>query len=462
VSWAASVTPPLGGHQLLVFLMAITTLLVLARCFGWLAQRMGMPALVGELVTGVVLGPSLLGHLAPQITDWLLPAETEQMHLLDAVGQLGVLLLVGVTGAHLDLRLLRRRTGTAARVSLGGLLVPLCFGIALGVVLPTLMATGGSDRVSFALFVGVAMCVSAIPVIAKTLSDMRLLHRNVGQLILLAGTLDDVVGWFLLSVVSAVAVSGLSAGQVSLSLLYLVGFVVFAALVGRPLVARVMKSAGRSDDSGPSVAAAVIVVLLGAVTTHVLRMEPVFGAFVAGILIGAGTVDKAKLAPLRSIVMSVLAPIFLASAGLRMDLTALAEPTVALAALAVLAIAIAGKFAGAYVGARLSRMSRWEGVAIGAGMNARGVVEVIVAMTGLRLGVLNSAMYTVFVLVAIVTSLMAPPMLRRAMARVEHSDEEQLREMEHEAWMGNAGEKQAGGTSRKAGAGVDHTGEAGG
>lgn len=436
MSLAASVAPPLGGHKLLVFLLAVATLLVLARCFGWLAQRLGMPALVGELVTGVVLGPSILGHLAPGITDWLLPNETEQMHLLDAVGQIGVLLLVGVTGAHLDLRLLRRRGGTAARVSLGGLLIPLAFGLAFGAFLPTVMETGDSDRVSFALFVGVAMCVSAIPVIAKTLTDMRLLHRNVGQLILLAGTLDDVVGWFLLSVVSAVAISGLSAGQVSLSLVYLVGFVVLAVLVGRPLVARVMKAADRSEDSGPSVAAAVIMVLLGAVATHVLRMEAVFGAFVAGILIGAGTVNKAKLAPLRSIVMAVLAPIFLATAGLRMDLTALAEPAVALAAVGALAIAIAGKFAGAYAGARLSRMSRWEGIAVGAGMNARGVVEVIVAMTGLRLGVLNSAMYTVFVLVAIVTSLMAPPMLRKSMAKVEHSDEERLREMEHGEWMG--------------------------
>ncbi|WP_173058221.1 cation:proton antiporter [Phytohabitans houttuyneae] len=444
-----------GGHKLLVFLLAITVLLVLARCFGWLARKAGMPALVGELLTGVVLGPSILGHLAPGITDWLLPAESEQMHLLDAVGQIGVLLLVGVTGAHLDLRLLRRRGGTAAKVSLGGLLIPLVFGLALGAFLPTVMETGDKDRVSFALFVGVAMCVSAIPVIAKTLTDMRLLHRNVGQLILLAGTLDDVVGWFLLSIVSAVAISGLSAGQVSLTFVYLVGFVILAALLGRPLVGRFMKVADRSDESGPSVAAAVTVVLAGAVTTHVLRMEAVFGAFVAGILIGAVAPNKAKLAPLRTLVMSVLAPIFLATAGLRMDLTALADPTVALAALAVLAIAIAGKFAGAYAGARLSRMSRWEGIAIGAGMNARGVVEVIVAMTGLRLGVLNPAMYTVFVLVAIVTSLMAPPMLRRAMAKVEHSDEERLREMEHGAWIGLApsGDKQDTGTSRKAGAG---------
>jgi Kef-type K+ transport system membrane component KefB len=223
-----------------------------------------------------------------------------------------------------------------------------------------------------------------------------------------------------------------------LSSLYLIGFVVLAVLAGRPLVRRVMRVADRAQDAGPSVAAAVLIVLCGSVITHALGMEPVFGAFVAGILIGGATPDKSKLAPLRTVVMAVLAPIFLASAGLRMDLTALVDPAVALAALAVLAVAIFGKFAGAYVGARAARLGPWDGLAIGAGMNARGVVQVIVAMVGLRIGVLNMATYTIVVLVAIVTSLMAPPMLRFAMARVEQGDDERLREIEYQAFQGTA------------------------
>jgi len=178
----------------------------------------------------------------------------------------------------------------------------------------------------------------------------------------------------------------------------------------------------------------VVVILLGAGSTHALGMEPVFGAFVAGILVGtARGVDQMRLAPLRTVVLSVLAPIFLASAGLRMDLTGLRDPAVAFAAVAVLGVAIVGKFAGAYLGARLSRLSNWEGLALGAGMNARGVVEVIVAMTGLRLGVLNTDTYTIVVLVAIVTSLMAPPMLRLAMARIRQNEDELRRQARHEA-----------------------------
>jgi K+:H+ antiporter len=431
--------PSLGGHSLLVFLLAVATLLLIATLLGRLAGRLGMPAVVGELTTGVLLGPSLLGHAAPGVVNWLLPTGAEQMHLLDAVGQIGILLLVGLTGTHLDVAMVRRRKATAVRISLGGLLLPLALGLVAGYLLASsLTGAVGDDQLLFAAFMGVAMCVSAIPVIAKTLTDMRLLHRDVGQLTLAAGTVDDAIGWFLLSVVSMAATVGLSAGHVVKAVVYLIGFVVLAAVAGRPLARTAMRLADRSDQAGPTVATAVVIVLLGAATTQALGMEPVFGAFVAGILVGLPrAASQAKLAGLRTVVLSVLAPVFLASAGLRMDLTALGRPTVALAALVVLSVAVLGKFAGAYAGARLSRLSRWEGLAIGAGMNARGVVEVVVALTGLRLGLLNVASYTVVVLVAIVTSLMAPPLLRYATARIEHSEDERLRKIEHDTWNGS-------------------------
>lgn len=433
----ASPVAPLAPHPLLVFLVGVTLLLLLARVLGRLAERLGMPAIVGELLTGMLLGPSLLGHLAPRLSNWLLPQQAEQLHLLDAVGQLGVLLLVGITGTHLDLGMLRRRGRAAAAVSLSGLTIPLGLGIGLGLFLPHSVMDGGrAGRGVFALFLGVAMCVSAIPVIAKTLSDLRLLHRNIGQLTLAAGTIDDVVGWLLLSVVSAAATTGVSTGKVTLSVLYLVAVLLFAVTIGRLLVGRIMTRIAREPTPEPAVAAAVIIILAGAVTTQSLGMEPVFGAFVAGALIATVPSVQPKLAPLRSVVMAVLAPLFLATAGLRMDLSALADRTVALAAVAVLSAAIIGKFVGAYLGARLSRLSRWEGLALGAGMNARGVIEVVVATTGLRVGAINTATYTVIVLVAIVTSLMAPPLLRLAMARVVYSDDERLRKIDHDTWHG--------------------------
>jgi hypothetical protein len=201
-------------------------------------------------------------------------------------------------------------------------------------------------------------------------------------------------------------------------------------------VKKVLIVTTRADEPGPTVATAVVIILAGAVTTAALGLEPIFGAFIAGTVISASRIAQRQLAALRTLVLSVLAPLFLATAGLRVDVTVLARPMVALTALVVALVAIFGKFAGAYAGARLRRLGRWEGVALGAGMNARGVVEVVIALTGLRLGVLNTTTYTIVVLVALVTSVMAPPVLRHAMARITQTDEELARKIDHDTWDG--------------------------
>ncbi|MGP4013344.1 cation:proton antiporter [Streptomyces sp. 4N124] len=419
--------PTLPHHSLLVFLLQVAVLLLLATVLGQVAARFHLPAIVGELLAGVLLGPSLLSHVWPALADWLLPKDPGQLHLLDAVGQLGVVLLVGITGMELKFDLVRRRGATAVRVSLAGLLLPLALGVGVGFLLPASLIPGGTSTTVFSMFLGVALCVTAIPVIAKTLIDMNLLHRDIGQLTLAAGVFDDAVGWFLLSVVSAMATAGLSTATVAASLLYPVAVVAVAWLVGRPVVKRALRAAGRSASPAPTVAVATLIVLFGAAATQALKLEAVFGAFVCGVLIGtSGELDSKKLAPLRTTVLAFLAPVFFATAGLRVDLSALAVPTVLATACAVLAVAILGKFAGAYIGAKMSGLGRWEALALGAGMNCRGVIEIIVAMVGLQLGILGPETYTVIILVAIVTSLMAPPILRVAMARIDENAEAEM------------------------------------
>ncbi|OHV46499.1 sodium:proton exchanger [Parafrankia colletiae] len=496
----AAPVAPLSHHSLLVFLLQLTVLLALAVGLGRLVARIGLPSVVGELLAGVLVGPSLLGSAAPDLAGWLLPAEPDQMHLLDAVGQIGVILLVGLTGLEMDMRMVRRRGATAARISIAGLLLPVGLGVGAGLLVPDSLVADGADRSTFALFLGVAMGVSAIPVAAKILLDMRMLHRNVGQLILASATVDDAVGWSLLSVVSAMATTGVRGGDIAWPVLSVLGVIVFALVLGRPLARLAVALGGlahqptgetgdagaraaakpvapedgagspRASEAGPAptaggasaagpaptvgavgaaglvetgrravpasgspsgVAVVVLFVFAAAAGTHALRLEAILGAFVAGILLGSTpTIDLRRLEPLRLVVVGVLAPIFFASAGLRIDLTALAEAEVAIAGIIILALAIFGKFAGAYIGARISRLGHWEALSLGAGLNARGVIEIVVAGTGLRLGVLSTAMYTVIVLVAIVTSIMTPPILRATMRRVEQTAEEQLRELD--------------------------------
>ena len=417
---------PIPAHELLVFLLQIGLLLLLAKLLGRVAAHFALPAIIGELLSGVVLGPSLFGKLSHGASNWLLPKQAEQMHLLDGIGQVAVILLVGLTGMELDFGLIRRRLGTATRVSLAGIIVPFVPGVALGYPLAHLLGIGSAHAGVFAFFLGVAMSVSAIPVIAKTLLDMNLIHRNVGQLTLIAGMIDDAFGWFLLSIVSALAVGGVTMGKVSTALLSILFVIVAAALIGRPVVGRVLRLTASSAEA--TTAAVAVMILLAGALTQSLKLEAVFGAFVCGILIGSSA-DFAwsRVSALRTVVLAFLAPLFFATAGLRIDLGALAKPKILVAAVLVLLTAIAGKFIGAYIGGRLSRLTHWEALALGAGMNARGVIEVIVAMVGLRLGVLDTDSYTIIVLVAVVTSLMAPPILHLTMRKVEHTAEEDLR-----------------------------------
>jgi Kef-type K+ transport system membrane component KefB len=430
--------PP--AHDLLVFLIQLSLLLGLALLLGRLAAMAGLPAVVGELLTGVLVGPSLLGHLAPGLWHWLFPSRSAQAGMINAVAQLGVLLLVGLSGMHVDLGLIRRRGATTVRVGLASLLIPLGIGVGLGWLLPATLIGGNGNRTTFSAFLGVAMCVTAIPVIAKTLLDMKLLHRTMGQLILAAGAVDDAVGWCLLSVVSAMAVGGAHGWRVALSVGEILAYVAVAATVGPPLVRTLFRLAARSPDTGPAVATATATILVGSAISQALGFEPAFGAFVAGILLGGRrireVIDLSRLAPLRSFVLWVGAPVFLATAGLRMDLATLGSRTVLLSAVLVLGLAVLGKFAGAYLGAAMSRLPGHERFALGAGMNSRGVVEVVVALAGLRLGVISTATYTIIVLVAVATSVMAPPLLRLAMAGIDHTAEERLREQDHARWAG--------------------------
>ena len=421
---------PLSHHALLLLLLQLALLLIVARLLGEVARRVGLPSVVGELLAGIVLGPSLLGAIAPGAFESLFPSEAEQRHLLEVVSWLGVLMLLILTGLETDVPLIIRKGRTAAGISLCGIAVTFSTGFALAQMLPQEFIASPDQRLVFSLFVGTAMSITAIPVMAKVLVEMRVIRRDIGQIILAAGMMDDTIGWILLSVVAALARGGtVSVGTVGGSLLSVVVFLGVSFTVGRRLVQFVIRRVDNATqgDAGMLTALVALALLLGTVT-QALGLEAVLGAFVAGILVGQVKRFNHHLRHLFEVVaVGVFAPIFFAASGLRVDLAALFDPSVLLVGLLVLAIAIVGKFAGAYVGARVGGLGHWEGLSLGAGMNARGAMEIIVATIGLSLGVLTQEMYTIILMVAIVTSLMAPPLLRLTLARIPMSDEERAR-----------------------------------
>ncbi len=423
-----TLTPP-TEHQVLVFFVALLVIVVVARALGALAQRFGQPSVVGELAAGLLLGPSLLGRVAPGATDWLFPADDAQTAMLFTVGWLGVLLLLVSTGFETDLGLIRRLGKAAGWVSAGSLVIPLAAGFAAGWFIPFDFVGDGTQRWVFALFVAAALSISSLPVIAKILGEMGLMRRNFGQLTLAAGMVNDVVGWIMLGFVAGLARGGLDLGKLSLTLVGLTVFFIAAFTVGQRAVDGALRRVRvRGDDPVAGLAVVLVTALVFGVITQWLHVEAILGAFVAGIVLARSRFAEHRLiAPLETVTTALLAPVFFATAGLRVDLGLLADPATLGWALVVIAVASASKLAGAWAGARLGGLGDREGAALGVGLNARGALEIVIATVGLSLGVLNDRSYTVVVLMAMATSMLAPPLLRRVLHNFDGSPAERAR-----------------------------------
>jgi len=423
----------LSEHTLLVFWTQLFVLVVVARGLGSLMRRIGQPAVVGELAAGLLLGPSVLGRAAPSAFEWIFPNSAVQSAAILAIAWLGVALLLVVTGFETDLKLLTSLGRSSFLVSTGSLLVPLAAGFAVGMLLPDALLGSDEMRVPFALFMAVALSISALPVVAKILMDMNLMRRNVGQVTVAAGMANDLVGWILLGTIAGlVAHGGFQLGGLALTVGLMALFLVVMLTGGQRVVdAALRRARPRGVVSSFTV---VLTVTLGAgVVTQLIGVEAVLGAFVAGILLGRSRYQQPEVRhSLETVVHGFLAPVFFATAGLSVDLGTLGTPVTAGAAAAVLAVGALSKLAGSYAGARMGGMTRMEGLAVGVGLNARGAMEIVVATIGLNLGVLNATSYTVVVVLAMSTSMMAPPILRRILTGMEAGPEEAAR-LEREA-----------------------------
>ena len=420
----------LTEHQLLVLWVQLLVLVLAARGLGGLLRRLGQPSVIGELAAGVLLGPSVLGRLAPGVWEWLFPADPVHAALMNGIAWLGVFFLLVLAGFETDLGLVRRLGRAAFWVSCGSLLLPLLAGLATGFVLPEAFLGRAANRTTFAAFMATALAISSLPVVAKVLTELNLMRRNFAQLTLAAGMANDVVGWVLLGVIARLAQSGdVEFADVAVSLGGLVVLVVFAFTWGQRLIdAQLRWVRQRHGGQTGTLTVIVLAALAGAAATQAVGLEGVLGAFIVGIVLGRSKFQESEaFATLEAVTLSFFAPFFFARAGLRVDLTLLADPAVLFWSGVVLAAASASKICGAYAGARLAGLESREGLALGAGLNARGAVEIVVASVGLSIGVLSISSYTAVVLMAIATSMMVPVLLRLVLHGWEGSAEERER-----------------------------------
>jgi Kef-type K+ transport system membrane component KefB len=391
-----------------LFFLQLAFILGVCRAVGWLAKRVGQSQVVSEMIAGVLMGPSLLGLVLPDVQEWIFPKES--MTILFAVSQVGLSLYMFLIGLEFEVELIRKRVRSALSVSLAGIVVPFL----LGGVLATLLASDaeffapGVSRIEAMLFMGASMSITAFPMLARIIYERGLSGTSLGTLALAAGSLDDAAAWCVLALVLASF-----AGDPAYAALAIGGGLTYAILmvtVGRRLLAGLGRIVERDGEMTSGMLTVVLMlVMLGAWFTDWIRIYAVFGAFVMGVAMPRGKFASEVTRLVEPLTTTFLLPLFFVYSGLNTSIGLVNTPALWLTALVVLIAATAGKGVACWLAARLNGEPNREALAIGTLMNARGLMELIILNIGLERGIIQPTLFTIMVLMAIVTTLMATP-----------------------------------------------------
>src|SRR3569833_1139476 len=361
-AWAAEQPGSHGPSEATIFLL-LCVLMLVGRLLGEALLRLKQPAVMGQLMAGLVLGPSLLGALLPDVQHALFPAAKEQKAMLDGMSQFGVLLILLMTGMETDLKLVKESSRASISASVLGIVIPFACGFALGEFLPDAMLPDPDKRLITSLFLGTALSIASVKIVATVVREMNFLRRTVGQVILGSAIVDDSIGWIIIAVIFGLALQGhVDPLSLAKSVIGTIAFMVLSLTIGRRLVSLIIRWAN----------------------------EYFLSEF-------------------------AVMPVFFGTAGLSADLTVLKDPELLMMTGGLIVIATIGKFGGAFIGGELGGLNRREAFALATGMNARGSTEVIVATIGLSMGALSHNLFTMIVTMAILTTLAMPPMLRWAL-----------------------------------------------
>jgi Kef-type K+ transport system membrane component KefB/nucleotide-binding universal stress UspA family protein len=427
-AFAAQVSP--SEHAVVVFIGELGLLLLVCRLVGEAAQRIGQPAVMGQLIGGLLLGPSVLGLIWPDAQHSIFPAGTAPKTMLEGVAQLGILLLLLLTGMETDLPLVKRVGRTAAIVAAVGVAIPFACGVWLGEMLPDSLLPKPEARLVTAIFLGTALSISSVKIVAMVVREMNFMRRDIGQIIVASAILEDTIGWLIVAIAFGLASAGtIDAWSVARAILGTAVFLAASLTIGRRIVFRLIRWTNDNFESEFPVITTILVIMIAmALTTQWLGVNMVLGAFVAGVLVGESPILTRHIdEQMRGLIAALFMPVFFGLSGLSADLTVLKNPNLALLAGGLLLIACVGKFLGAFIGGKLGGLSRSESIALASAMNARGSTEVIVASIGLSMGVLSQNLFTLIVSMAVITTLAMPPMLRWALKRLPMREDERIR-----------------------------------
>ncbi len=397
-------------HVLWRLLLASVVIVAAARAVGSGMRKMKQPQVVGEIIAGILLGPSALGALWPRATEALFPAEI--MPYLDLLANVGLILFMFLVGLELDPRLIRGRGHAAIWVSSASIAAPFLSGVALALVLFPMLGSGEGSFTSFGLFIGASMSITAFPVLARILTERGLYKTKLGAVTLTCAAVDDVTAWCMLAVVVTVArATGAAAALVTIILS--IAFIVFMIAGVRPVMQRLARYHEQRGRLSSGVLAALFVgIILSALVTDRIGIHVIFGAFLFGAVMPHRPAFVREItAKVEDFAVLFLLPIFFAFSGLRTEIGRIGSPQLWLLTLVVLLVAIAGKWGGSTLAARVAGLEWRESSALGVLMNCRGLTELIILNVGLQLGVIPSTLFAMLVIMAVITTVMTEPLL---------------------------------------------------
>lgn len=398
------------NHPLPVFILQLMLIIAASQLCGYLFKKIGQPSVMGEIVAGILLGPSLMGTLLPGFSAFVFPASS--LGNLQMLSQVGLILFMFVIGMELDTQMLRQKARAAILISHFSIVIPFILGLVLSYFLYAAYAPEGIPFYAFSLFTGIALSITAFPVLARIIRERGLSGTKLGTMAITAAAAGDVAAWCILAFIVAIV----KAGSISSSVYTIVAAVVYVAvmlLVVRPLLKKI---AGLRSDHNilkrSSMAIIFVVLLASSYCCEVIGIHALFGAFLAGVIMPAGrNFRKLLIDKIEDVALVLLLPLFFVFTGLRTQVGLLSDPSLWVTCLLIILVAVVGKFCGSAVAARITGETLRDSLSIGALMNTRGLVELVVLNIGYDLHIITPQMFTMMVIMALVTTFMTNPAL---------------------------------------------------
>lgn len=402
----------LSHQELITLILSLGVMLLSARLLGELLRKFSIPLVVGEILAGILLGPSLLGQFFPESIGFIFPSTGGTPIALNGITQMSVIMLLFVAGLEVELPLILKQGKTAGITSTFSLIIPFAIGFGAAYYAGDFFGLDNRSHVLvFSLFLGTALSISALPVIARILMDLKLLKTRIGMIVISSAMLNDLVGWLIFSLVLSLMNEGTAQHSLTYTIVFTLGYALILLTIGKYLIDKALPWMQKNFSwPGGILSVGLSLCFLGAALTEYIGIHGVFGAFIVGMAFGDSVnLKEQEREIIQQFITNIFAPLFFVSIGLRINF--IANFNFELVAMITL-LAMISKIGGAWLGARLSGMNNSESLAVGFGMNARGAMEIILGLLALEAGIINDKLFVALVIMAILTSVISGPMMQ--------------------------------------------------